>query len=236
MGGLRVAGRIPEALRECGRLIQVALDLVKLPDALRIAYTVNKPPAVILEAGTPLVKSYGMEAVSLLRALPGDPLVVADTKTMDTGGLEVELAYEAGADASTVLAVAPDETISEAVARARELGVSIYGDLIGHPDPVEAAKRLRGLGVDIVVVHVGVDVQRRLGIDASSIADVVSRVKEAFGGPVAVAGGVKPGRVRGLVDAGADIVIMGSAVTRSRDPALVVSQALREAGVECGAW
>jgi len=85
--------------------IQVALDLLRIQDALNIASKVAEY-IDYLEAGTPLIKAEGLKAVSLLKKEFGDKVVVADMKTMDTGYLEASLAYEYGADYSTVMAAA----------------------------------------------------------------------------------------------------------------------------------
>ncbi|MEB3851194.1 MAG: orotidine 5'-phosphate decarboxylase [Desulfurococcales archaeon] len=221
-----VPGRLGSALDRHGALLQVALDHTSLGEAFQLALRLPRQGDVILEAGTPLVKSAGLSAVRVLRALPGGHLVAADLKTVDTGALEVRLAAGAGADASTVLAAAPRETVEEAVRAGEEAGVAVYADLIGVEDPVAAAERLRGLGVHVVLLHIGIDVQRRLGITAGQVPGLVERVARAFGGPVAVAGGVRPSEAGRLVAAGARIVIIGGAITRAPDPARAAAEAL----------
>jgi len=229
----RVPGRLGERLEECGGLLQVALDLDDIAVAVRIGFQAAVSPAVVLEAGTPLVKVEGLRAARILRALPQEPVVVADTKTFDTGRLEFTLAHRYGADAATVLALAPDETIEEAVSAGEELGMAVIGDLIGHPDPVEGARRLRRLGVHVALLHIGIDVQRRLGITAGQIPDLVARVREAFQGPVAVAGGVKPGEAGTLARAGAQIIVIGGAITKASDPRGAAAEAVRNIRPGC---
>ena len=228
-----IPGPLGERLDECGTLLQVALDLTRLDDALRIGYDSLVSPAVILEAGTPLIKTVGLREASLLRALPQSPLLVADTKTFDTGRLEVELAASHGFHAASVLALAPEETIREAAKAAEEKGITLYGDLIGHPDPVEGAKRLRSLGVHVALLHIGIDVQRKFGITAGQLPDLITRIRETFQGPVAVAGGVKPGETGMLAKAGADIIIIGSAITKSSNPRKAAEEAVRNMRPRC---
>ena len=226
--GGEVPGRLGEALSRNGALLQVALDFTGLGEAFQVALEVPRTGRVILEAGTPLIKSVGLDSVRVLRALPGEHLVAADMKTMDTGALEARLAAGAGADATTVLAAAPRETIQEAVKAAEEAGIAVYADLIGTGDPVGVAERLSGLGVHVALLHIGIDVQRRLGITAAQVPELVSRVAAAFKGPVAVAGGIKPSEAGALARAGASIVIIGGAITKSSDPAKAALEA-REA-------
>jgi 3-keto-L-gulonate-6-phosphate decarboxylase len=58
----------------------------------------RSPGAVdYIEAGTPLIKSEGMNSVRALKENFGDLVIVADIKTMDTGAMEVEMAIKSGA-------------------------------------------------------------------------------------------------------------------------------------------
>jgi len=224
---LSVPGRLGERLGECGGLLQVALDVASLAQAVRVGSLAAVSPAVVLEAGTPLVKAEGLRSVGVLRALPQEPVVVADTKTFDTGALEVRLAAGAGADAATVMALAPEETIVEAVEAGEEEGVAVIGDLMGYPDPVEGARRLKRLGVHVALLHVGIDVQKRLGITAAQAPELVERVAREFQGPVAVAGGIKPGEVEALARAGASIIVIGSAIVKAGDPRAAAAEAVK---------
>jgi 3-hexulose-6-phosphate synthase len=229
---LEVPGRLGEVLERRGRLLQVALDYTRLGEAFRLALEMPRVEGVILEAGTPLLKSEGMTPVRILRALPGSHLVAADTKTVDTGALEVALAAEAGADVASVLALAPRETIEEALREAEKRGIAIYADMIGAEDPVRTAERLKGLGVHVALLHIGIDVQRRLGITAGRIPELVERVSKAFKGPVAVAGGIKPEESGRLAEAGASIVIIGGGITKAGNPREAALEALRSLGLQ----
>ncbi len=198
--------------------LQVALDMPSLEDALRVARAAWANGAEVLEAGTPLVKSVGMEAVRALRRNFPEAVVVADTKIMDAGRLEAGVAVEAGADVVTVLGVASDETIGEVVDVAHEHGRLVAVDMINHPDPVGRAKEAARLGADIIILHVAVDVQMARGVTAAEAAPLVPRVKEATGRWVAVAGGLNRDTAPLVAKAGADIIIVGSAITRASDP------------------
>ena len=201
-------------------VLQVALDYTKAEDALLLASRLRCElgPVFIAEAGTPLVKAEGLRVVSLLDEVVDPAPVLADMKTVDTGALEVELASWAGADAATVLALAPDETIEEAAKEAKRRNIALVADLMGVSDPVKRAEELASLGVDVVEVHVGIDVQRRLGVTAAGMAEIVRRIVERFPGPVAVAGGLNEETAPRMVEAGASIIVVGGAITRSRDP------------------
>ncbi|MCE4612877.1 MAG: orotidine 5'-phosphate decarboxylase [Desulfurococcales archaeon] len=226
--------RLLRRLEECGSLVQVALDFDNLLEAIGVVARLGEPGrAVILEAGTPLLKSMGTSAIEALKAFPWDHLVMADTKTVDAGYLEASIVSKAGADALSVLSVASHETLEETVKASEELGVSVYGDLIASTNPVGDAEKLRKTGVDVALLHIGIDVQKRLGITAIQLRDLIGQVKREFKGPIAVAGGIKPAEVSSLVEAGADIVIIGSAITRAPDPGSALREALKRAGARC---
>jgi len=227
------AGRLGSALAGCGSILQVALDVDSLWRALTIASALPRSPAVALEAGTPLIKAFGGDAVRGLRGVAGERPVVADTKTVDAGALEVSIAAAAGADAATLLSVASDATVEAALAEARRRNVALYLDLMTSGDPLGDAARAERLGVDVLLLHLGVDVQAATGERVTSRRGLVEELAQAFHGAIAVAGGVKPGEAGELAAAGASIVIIGGAITRAPDPGEAAEEALksmREAG------
>src|SRR5436309_974759 len=181
-------------------VLQVALDHMHLKRALLAAAEAVQGGADWLEAGTPLIKSEGMEVVrQLKKSFPGTT-IVADLKTMDTGAFEVEIAAKAGADVVTVMGVTDDATILEAVKAARRYGAKIMVDLMRVPDKAARAKELEKLGVDYLNMHgtklVGraVTVKTADGdwakpveaIDRATPGDVI--VIDVGGGPTAVWG------------------------------------------------
>ncbi len=198
--------------------LQVALDLTSIDKALRIAEEAVNGGADIVEAGTPLIKSEGLRAIRLLRSRFPDKVIVADMKAVDVGGLEVELAASAGADIVTVMGFAWNSMIASAVEAARRLGVLVEADLMYVEDPVKRARELKNLGVDIIGVHVGIDVQRERGIDASVLVEEIKELTRIYGSYISVAGGLKEDTVAPVVKAGARIIVVGSAITKAKDP------------------
>ena len=195
-------------------VLQVALDMMHLKRAMEIAREAVEGGADWLEAGTPLIKSEGMEVVrELKRAFP-DRTIEADMKVMDTGAFEVEMAAKAGADVVHVLGAADDETIRDAVRAGQKYGVKVAVDLIGIPDRVARAKEVADMGVHHVCVHVSIDKQM-MGLDP---VENLKEVASAVDIPVAVAGGVNSETAFAVVDAGATIIIVGGAVIKAEQP------------------
>jgi len=193
--------------------LQVALDILELHRAVRIAEEAVAGGADWIEVGTPLIKSEGMAAVRQIReAFPGR-VIVADMKIADTGTVEVEMAAKAGANIVCVLADADDTVIAECVRAAHLYGVRVMADLINVADPVARARELADLGVDIVNAHVGID-QQMIG---KSSVDLLRSLAGEVSIPLAVAGGLDASTAAQAVEAGADIVIVGGWIVKSGD-------------------
>ncbi|TLZ67776.1 MAG: bifunctional hexulose-6-phosphate synthase/ribonuclease regulator [Methanobacteriota archaeon] len=196
-------------------VLQVALDHMHLKRALLAAKEAVEGGADWLEAGTPLIKSEGMEVVrELKKSFPG-VTIVADLKTMDTGAFEVEIAAKAGADVITVMGVTDDATILEAVKAARRYGAKIMVDLMRVPDKAARAKQLETLGVDYLNMHVSIDEQ----MIAHTPLQELKAVASATSLPVAVAGGLNSETVAQAVAAGASILIVGGAIIKAENVA-----------------
>jgi 3-hexulose-6-phosphate synthase/6-phospho-3-hexuloisomerase len=191
----------------------VALDLLELDRSVEIAKEAVLGGADWIEAGTPLIKSEGMNSVrEMKKSLPGTR-IVADMKTVDTGAMEVEMAAKAGADIVAMLAASDNSTIEDAMRAAHKYGVQIMMDLLTVTDPVKRSIELETLGVDYICVHVGID-QQMTGRDAIDfLKQIVKEVKT----PVAAAGGIDAISAASAIAGGAAIVIVGGSVVRSAD-------------------
>ncbi|MGI0151236.1 MAG: 3-hexulose-6-phosphate synthase, partial [Thermoplasmata archaeon] len=194
-------------------VLQVALDFENLPRALAAAREAVEGGADWVEAGTPLIKSEGLNAVrELKRAFPA-ARIVADMKIMDTGAFEVEIAAKAGADLVTVLGASDDETIADAVRGGEKYGCEIVVDLLGVADPVGRTRGVAGLGAALVCWHVGIDQQMTGRTPFGPLAELVRSAPV----PVAVAGGLNSETIVEAVRAGAQVLIVGGALTKSPD-------------------
>lgn len=199
--------------------LQVALDLLDLERCLRIADAALRAGAHVVEVGTPLVKYCGMEAVREFRRRFPNSNILADMKTVDAGTLEARMAFEAGANAVTVMGFASNETIECVVEVARELGGCVMVDLMSVAEPSKRIRELVRFEPDIFCLHVGKDVQIKRGVDARVLAEEVRKLKRELGVGVAVAGGIDESTAGLFAEAGADVIIVGGAITKSGDPA-----------------
>jgi 3-hexulose-6-phosphate synthase/6-phospho-3-hexuloisomerase len=195
-------------------LLQLALDFVDLKRAVKSAEAAVAGGADWLEAGTPLIKSEGLEAVRELRRRFPRATIVADMKIMDAGRVEVEAAAKAGANVVDALGAASDATIRECVEAGRNYGARIVVDLIGVKDPVSRAREVEGLGVHYITVHCSIDEQ----MEGKDPFEILRAVVKSVSVPVGVAGGINSETAALAIDAGASIVIVGGAITKAVDP------------------
>jgi len=194
-------------------VLQVALDLLELKRAIPIAQESLDGGADWIEAGTPLIKSEGIQVVRSLRERFPKTTIVADMKIADTGTIEVEMAAKAGADIVCILADADDSVVAEAIRAARLYGIRLMADLINASEPEVRAVQMEELGVDIICAHVGIDQQMTGKESLALLSAIVGKVHI----PVAIAGGIDASSAREAVRRGADIVIVGGWIARSAD-------------------
>lgn len=194
-------------------VLQLALDFVDLKRALKVAREAVEGGVDWLEAGTPLIKSEGLEAVRALRKEFPRHTIVADMKIMDAGRAEVEAAAKAGANIVDVLGAASDATIRECIEAGRNYGAEIIVDTIAVDKVTERAKEAEKMGANYVSVHIAIDEQML----AIKPFDRLRKVAKAVSIPIAVAGGINSETAAEAIKARASIVIVGGAISKARD-------------------
>ncbi len=209
-------------------ILQLALDFVDLQRALKNAKEGMAGGVDWLEAGTPLIKSEGLQAIRELRRLFPSATIVGDMKIMDAGRAEVEVAAKAGANIVDVLGAASDATIRECIEAGKNYGAKIVVDMIAVEDPVARAKQVEEMGADFVTIHCAIDEQ----MEGKDPFDTLRKVAETISIPVGVAGGINSETAAKAVEAGASIVIVGGAITKALDPEKAVREIRR--GIDTG--
>jgi len=204
--------------------LQVALDFVDMDRALRRAREAVEGGADYIEAGTPLIKSEGLDAIRKLRAAFPQHTIVADLKTMDAGRGEMEIVAKAGANIATVLGVADDGTIRECIEAGQNHGLRVAVDLLRVADPVQRAKQVAEWGAECAIIHCGIDQQMKGGTPF----ELLRRIAQEVDLTLAVAGGLNSETVVDAVESGAEILIVGGAITKAPD-AVVATRQIAEA-------
>ena len=195
--------------------LQLALDFLDLERALRVARLAVPQGVDWVEAGTPLIKSEGLQAVRALREAFPDKKIVADLKTADAGRVEMEAAAKAGADFAIALGTASEATLRECVEVGRHYGLGVGLDLLGVAEPERLLQRAADWGLAFISVHCPIDVQMAGG----SPFDLLSRLAGLTGVPLAAAGGLNSGTAAQAAAAGASIIVVGGAIIKAHDPA-----------------
>jgi 3-hexulose-6-phosphate synthase len=169
--------------------LQLALDTLDEDEAVKLAASVA-PYAQILEAGTPLIKSVGVNIVRKLRTAHPDKIILADLKSSDVGAYEANMAFQAGADIVTTQGITTFATICEVQREADRWKRRAEVDMTGVKDPVERARQVKEAGVSLVLYHRSIDEELTEGAlwDAKAV-DTVSRMC-SLGLDVAIAGGI----------------------------------------------
>jgi bifunctional enzyme Fae/Hps len=193
--------------------LQVALDLVDMGKVAKVLKELPENDHLIIEAGTPLIKKFGLGVISELRKLRPNAFIIADMKILDTGNLEARMAADASADAVVVSGLAPTSTMEKAIAEARKVGIYSVVDMLNVQNPAKVIEKLK-VKPDIVELHRAIDTE-----DTAHAWGDIAAIKKAAGGKllVATAGGVRVNVVQDALKAGADILVVGRAITASKD-------------------
>lgn len=212
-------------------LLQVALDLISIEDALRIASTARVNNADIIEAGTLLIKAYGMQAIRSLKQICPDTPILADMKILDNGMKEVELAVTSGADIVTVSALASDKTILDAVLTADKYGAKVMVDFMYVTNPLDRALMLCERGIDYICIHASPPSSSSSAIVTTNITEekyydigdsikVVKSLSSSCNIPIAVECILdEESYICDFVRAGSSIIVVGSSIIKEYDVA-----------------
>jgi len=167
---------------------------------------------ILIEAGTPFIKREGFEGIERISEI-WKGKIVADLKTMDGAEEEVELAYNAGATAATVLGSASIETINLFIRKCDEFEIDSMIDMIDVEEPLKVLMKLKKPPA-VVILHKGRDEETTRG--KTIPYKQVNKVKSKFDCIISAAGGVDLKEARSAIFNGANIVVV-NLVTRE-DP------------------
>jgi bifunctional enzyme Fae/Hps len=210
--------------------LQVALDLVDLNRVRAVLADLPESDHLIIEAGTPTIKQFGLSVISEIRKVRPNAFIIADLKTLDTGNLEARMAANATADAVVISGLAPLPTIETALAEAKKTGIYSIIDMLNVADPVAVIRNLK-VKPDIVELHRGIDCEKE---GTCHVWGDIPAMREAAGGKllVATAGGIRVENVRDALAAGSNILVVGRAITASKDVRHAAEEFLEQLGRE----
>ncbi|MEM2109615.1 MAG: bifunctional 5,6,7,8-tetrahydromethanopterin hydro-lyase/3-hexulose-6-phosphate synthase [Candidatus Odinarchaeota archaeon] len=206
--------------------LQIALDVPSIEACKSLITTMPQSDRIILEAGTPLIKRYGVNVIRELREIAKDMFIIADLKTLDVGNVEVDMAFEATADAVVASGLATNETLDKFIYEAQRMGIYAFIDMMNVTDPLERVKQLKEKP-DVIILHRSVDAEQ-YG-KAAPKWEALKPIRDYFQSKkqkilLAVAGGIQPSTALDALKTDADILIVGRYITQARDPERAVRE------------
>lgn len=197
--------------------LQLALDTLDGIEAMRLAGLVA-PFVDIIEAGTPLIKSVGIQIVSKFKQAFPEKIILADLKSSDVGAYEANMAFKAGADIVTTQGITTLATIREVQREAYNWGRRAEVDMTGVFDPVSRAKEVKGIGISLVLYHRSIDEEITSGaVWDKKACDTVRGLCE-LGLDVAVAGGINAQILPMLSSTSLYSIVVGRGITEQKEP------------------
>lgn len=175
----------------------------------RLGYSVDQSSGSTEVSLTGLIAALGRQSSRHSTVTPSDILdvyVVADTKCMDRGKTEVQIAAGGGASAATVLGAAPLETINYFIESCKEFGIDSMVDFLGVEEPVKILRKLRKMPT-VAILHRGVD-EETFDRHAPIPYIQINKIRSSFDVMIAIAGGDNIREVQRAIFNGADIVVV----------------------------
>ncbi|AFI92102.1 3-keto-L-gulonate-6-phosphate decarboxylase UlaD [Pectobacterium parmentieri] len=195
--------------------LQLALDHTRLDAALTTVELLH-PYVDIIEAGTILCISAGIQAVSQLRERCPHHLLVADLKVADAGATLAEQAFSHGANWMTVICAAPLPTMASALEVAERHQGEIQIELFGRWT-LEDAKAWRALGIKQAIYHRGRDAQASGQTWGQQDLDTMKALSD-LDIELSITGGITPPDLPLFRDIAVTAFIAGRALADAPDP------------------
>ncbi|WP_290899927.1 bifunctional 5,6,7,8-tetrahydromethanopterin hydro-lyase/3-hexulose-6-phosphate synthase [Ferroglobus sp.] len=194
--------------------LQIAIDIPDLGEVKKVLAQIPESDHIIYEVGTPLAKRYGAEVILELREIKPNAFFVLDLKTLDTGNLEARMAADATANAVVISGLAPISTIVKAIKEADKTGIYSVVDMLNVEDPLKRLEKIKEAGVfpNVVELHRAIDSESE-----KPPWMLAKKIKEKYNVLVAVAGGIRPENIEEVISYGADIIVVGRAITKAKD-------------------
>ncbi|MTT32377.1 3-hexulose-6-phosphate synthase [Terrilactibacillus sp. BCM23-1] len=191
--------------------LQVAIDRVDREKALSIINKVT-PHADIIEIGTSLIKDFGLKHLDQIIHSNHQALLLGDIKTNDEGEYEFIQGYKVGFDILTAMGSSSYETLNKCYHVSKEYGKDMMIDLLECTD--EKIKTIASFPDAIYCLHTSIDKEKNQNPaqDIKAFKEKYPQIKR-----IAVAGGITLEELPSIKEAGPEIVIVGSGITKAND-------------------
>lgn len=165
----------------------------------------------IMEAGTPMMYSWGYRGIRELRNVVGpDFPLAADPKAQDGCECFFTNCKRYGADYATVCVVNNDGGFKAALDAKKNCGIKVVADLFATPEDqlVSRAVECEKMGADVIQLHFGYDENRLNIFPGRRDSDHVKEIAAAINIPLFVVAN-EPEDVERCVRDGADCILFG---------------------------
>lgn len=206
-------------------IIQYALDVTTIDSALALAHQAVDAGIDWLEVGGPLIKFEGVHAIEALHQAFPNQYIIVDFMILSGSERYIKAAKEKGANNVTITALAPDETVQEAINLCKKYDIHSTVDLFNKEDVVYQAKKYEEMGADYIMVHYGVD-QKKFNPDGSPISNL-KKVVEEVNIPVSYAT-YDYVESREAVGAGANVIVQGEPLLSTSNPKEALEQFIQK--------
>jgi len=203
--------------------LQIALDIVSFENLEQILSQIPQNMKILLEAGTPLIKKFGISIVDKIREYNPNSYVIADMKTLDVGWLEVIIAADAFANAVAISGLASVETIESSLKEGKQRDIDIILDCMNVDNPKKLLDSLSRIP-EIILFHRGIDQENNMDHPWAIIQVIKNNYPESL---IAVAGGLNLVTSERALNNGADIIVVGRAITQAEDIGAVTENFLQ---------
>jgi len=193
--------------------MQISYDIPNLEKALQIAQQTAQF-ADILEVGSPLIYSEGMNAVTTFKKNFPNKKIFADPKIVDRVNVSVKMFTQSGADYISVLCSTSNYVIKKAADIAHASDAKIALDLLGANAMEQIIMDAKTLNVDILILH--------RPHDDGTVIDLISEWDIIRGNtnlPIFLAGGINKNNINKVLELKPQGIIIGTAITQAGNPA-----------------
>ena len=195
------------------RYLQIAINS-SINDGLNILSRLPVSDRILIEAGTPFIKRYGMSGVAQLynswnRRLWGSgfyPYLVADLKTIDRAETEVMMAKEAGASGAICMGLAPAETVNAFISACEKYQMDSMIDMMNVEFPIQVLRKIKKKP-DVVLLHRGVD-EETYNKDKPIPYVQINKVLSLYNVMISIAGGDTSREIQRAIFNNANIVVV----------------------------
>jgi bifunctional enzyme Fae/Hps len=186
------------------KYLQVALNS-GMDEARSIIRQLPRSERILVEAGTPLIKTFGWQGIKNISSWWGG-YVVADLKTMDRGDTESLLARQAGASGAIALGQAPIETLNSFILSCEKLEIDSMVDMMNVEQPIKILRKLKKLP-NVVILHRGVD-EETFNKDKPIPYIQINKIKSSYDVMISIGGGDTIREVQRAMFNGANIALV----------------------------